>query len=136
MFLHTVPINVGHFEKAFPQLERLWEALMFAYPDMDLNYVKGGMLVHVRTFGTVPPQRTIEKWVNTERAALAPSAWVTIRVILELNGYKVQYPKRLGGKYSSKQYHPLRRFPWAFNLEVSQQQLDWLRQNGWIITKE
>lgn len=109
---------------------------MSARPNEDLNYVKGGMFVHVRTFGTAPSDRILKKWINTERAALAPSAWVTIRVLLELNGYKAEYPKRLGGKYSSKQYHPLRRFPWEFNLAISQQQLDWLRQNGWVVTTE
>lgn len=136
MFLHTQPINVENFERAFPVLNQLWETIIANHSPEALNYVKGGMLIHVRSCGSAPTMEAIERWIANNRFREGHSAWVTIRTILELNGYRAQYPKRMGGKYTTREMHPLYNYPWSFSLEITNQQLDWLKRHGWIITKK
>lgn len=136
MFLHTKPLNLQVFIPAMPTLANLLEPYKETLPPETLNYLRGCMLIHTRCFDIIPSEASIANWANGGRFSGRPSTWVTIRVMLEYNGYKVEYPNRLGGKLSSKEFHPLYNYPWSFSLEINKQQLDWLGKHGWVITKK
>ena len=136
MFLHTKPLNLRVFIPALPALEQLLAPHKEVSTPETLNFLRGCMMIHVRCFDLHPTDKAVARWALGGRFPNAPSAWVTIRVLLEYNGYVAEYPNRLGGKLSSKECHPLYNFPWAFDLTINSAQLTWLKKHGWIITKK
>lgn len=86
-------------------------------------------------YGVLHKDVTVIRQYN-ERAFIGLSyrAYPAVKKLFLLNGYKVTPPTTRSKSYRLAK-HPLSSFPFNFELTVNDDQLKWLRDNHWKVSK-